>query len=68
MAKTTEHPVELGSITDAATILGVNPRTVRRLISRGDLAAYRVGSTSVIRVDLAQARALLRPIPTATPA
>ena len=53
-----------GSIQAAADRLGCTTRTVRRMISRGDLAAYRVGPR-LIRVDLNEVDNVLRPIPTA---
>lgn len=59
---------QLVSLQDAAQFLGVTPLTVRRMIARGDLAAFRVGSSSKspIRVDMAQIESeLLRPIPSA---
>jgi len=54
----------LGSIADAAELAGVNPKTIRRRIADGTLNGYRVGPR-LIRVDLAELDALLRPIPTA---
>jgi len=33
----------LRSVADVADLLGVHPRTVRRLIAAGDLAAHRIG-------------------------
>jgi excisionase family DNA binding protein len=55
----------LTSIANAASILEVTPRTVRRYIARGDLAAYRLGSTTTVRVSLDDVDKLLRPIPAA---
>lgn len=54
----------LVSIADAAKHLAVNPKTIRRQISRGDLTGYRAGPR-LIRVDLNELDAMLRPIPTA---
>ncbi len=54
----------LVSIAEAAQQIGVNPRTIRRRISDGTLTGYRMGPR-LIRVDLAELDALLRPIPTA---
>lgn len=51
------------SIDDAAAYLGVNPRTIRRMISSGQLTGYRVGS-KLIRLDIDEVDALMRPIPT----
>ena len=55
-------PTRLVSLKEAADVLGVTPITVRRMISRGDLRGFRVGSgpKAPIRVDLSEA---LRPIP-----
>jgi excisionase family DNA binding protein len=42
-------PLPLRSVRDAASLLGVSPKTVRRLIARGDLEAVRIGSRVLIR-------------------
>lgn len=55
------------SIERAAEILGVVPRTVRRLIAAGELPAYRIGKR-IIRIRESDVAALLRPIPAAGPA
>lgn len=55
----------LTSIANAATILEVDPRTVRRYIARGDLTGYYLGSTNTVRVSLDDVQKLLRPIPAA---
>ena len=55
---------DLGSIDAAAQRMACSPKTVRRMIARGELAAYRVG-TKMVRVDLNDVDALLRRIPTA---
>ena len=52
------------SIAAAAEYAGVSPKTIRRYIAAGRLAAYRVGPR-LIRVDLAEVEAMLRPIPAA---
>ena len=52
------------SIEQAAEVLGVHPRTVRRYISRGILIGYRVGPR-LVKVDLTDVEQLARPIPTA---
>jgi excisionase family DNA binding protein len=51
------------SISEAADHMGVHPETIRRYISRGDLTGYRLGPR-LVRVDLAEVEAMLRPIPT----
>lgn len=37
------------SISEAARLMAVSPRTVRRLIDRGELAALRIGSALTLR-------------------
>ena len=54
----------LGSIKAAAERCSVHPDTIRRRIAIGELTAYRLGNR-IIRVDLDEALALLRPIPAA---
>jgi len=53
----------LVSIDAAAEFAAVNPRTIRRRIAEGRLTGYRFGPR-LIRVDLEEVEALLRPIPT----
>ncbi len=50
------------SLDAAAEVLGVHKRTVRRLVSSGQLAAYRVGKTTIIRVDSNDVAAMLTPV------
>jgi excisionase family DNA binding protein len=52
----------LANIAEAADYIGANPRTIRRYIASGRLTGYRVGPR-LIRVDLNEVDALLRPIP-----
>ncbi|MEJ7831914.1 MAG: helix-turn-helix domain-containing protein [Nocardioides sp.] len=49
----------------AAEYAGVTDRTIRNYIARGELTGYRVGKGRLVRVDLNELDALLRPIPTA---
>jgi excisionase family DNA binding protein len=51
-------------ITLAATAerLGISRDSVRRLISSGELRAYRIGSQYSIRVDTDDLAAVLKPI------
>lgn len=56
----TQH---LLTIAEAAALIRVHPRTIRRRIAEGALTAYRVGP-SLIRLDAGELNALLRPIPT----
>ena len=56
-------PSPYTSLQDAARMFAVHPRTLRRLISAGQLPAYRVGNQiRIATVDLEKA---IRPIPTA---
>lgn len=55
---------QLVSVDQAADFLSCSPRTVRRMVSRGQIAGFRVGSR-MLRVDLTELEAQLRPIPTA---
>ena len=54
----------LAAITDAAAYADVSTKTIRRRISDGSLTGYRMGPR-LIRVDLNDLDAMLRPIPTA---
>ena len=51
-------------IAEAAEILGISTRTIRRRIADGSLPAYRVGP-QLIRLDLNDVQRLARRIPTA---
>ena len=48
----------------SAQRLAVSPQTIRRMISRGDLTAYRVGP-KLLRLDADELDRIARPIPTA---
>lgn len=50
---------------DAAELLNVSTDTVRRLIARGELKAYKVGRA--IRIDPADLRRVCKPIRTSAP-
>lgn len=50
-----------GSVTDAALYMGVSPRTIRRMISRGEIVAKRFGPR-LIRVDMARLAESGRPL------
>ena len=52
------------SIPQAAEWMDCHPATVRRLISRGELRAYRYGTSQVIRIDEADLEQLRRPVTT----
>ena len=49
---------------EAADYLGVTTRSIRNLISRGDLPARRLGSR-MVRIDRADLERALRPVSTA---
>jgi excisionase family DNA binding protein len=53
----------LVSQQDAAEYLGVTERTIRNYVSRGELRAYRL-SGRLVRINLGDLDAMLRPIPT----
>ena len=54
----------LESISNAAEYVDVSTKTIRRWVSAGLLTGFRAG-TRLIRVDLNELDAMLRPIPTA---
>lgn len=53
----------LESIPNAAEYVDVTPKTMRRWIASGRITGYRAGPR-LIRVDLNELDAMLRPIPT----
>lgn len=57
------------SIGEAAEQLGVSKDTVRRLISRGDLDAYRIGTgeRAPVRLDAHDVEACAHRVPTGRP-
>lgn len=56
-------PRRLASLAEAAEVLGVSVRTIRRMVSEGRLTGYRIGSR-MLRVDLNDVDALPSAIPT----
>lgn len=54
------------SLAEAADMLGVTEKTIRRYIASGDLQAARLGRR-VIRIREDHVAGLLQPIPTAGP-
>ena len=50
------------SLADAAAYVDCNERTLRRHIAAGRLRGYRLGK--LVRVDLSELDALMKPIPT----
>jgi excisionase family DNA binding protein len=61
---TKTHPRRLASISDTAEYLGLTSRTIRVCIADGRLRAYKLGS-KIVRLDLDEVDAALRPIPSA---
>ena len=62
----TNRPVRrFASIAAAAEYAAVGTKTVRRWIATGELTGYRAG-TRIIRIDLNELDAMLRPMPSAT--
>ena len=53
-------PVGL-TIAEFANAIAASPATVRRMIARGDLRAYRYGPR-IIRIDPADLRAMREPV------
>ena len=54
------------SLPEAAEYIGVNQRTLRRLISSGELRGYRLaGHRRTVRLDLHELEAAMTPIPNA---
>lgn len=65
MSTSTTNPTRRWlSQAEAADYLGITDRTLRRMIAAGKLRAYRLGPR-LLRIDLDDLDALLRPIPTA---
>ena len=63
MARTKELPVYL-SLEEAAQIMSLSTRTIRRRISDGTIPAYQCGRRP-IRIRLDELEAVLRRIPSA---
>ncbi|PWN02842.1 DNA-binding protein [Nocardioides silvaticus] len=63
MARNRELPVYL-SIEEAAEIMSLSTKTIRRRISDGTIPAYQCGRRP-IRIRLDELQAALRPIPSA---
>lgn len=55
---------EPATLEHAADYLACSVKTIRRMISKGELTGYRVGAR-MIRVDMAEIYAISRVIPTA---
>lgn len=53
----------IASISDAAKYAGVSTKTIRRYVSAGRLTGYRFGPR-LVKINLTEVDALLRPVPT----
>lgn len=58
---TVANAVALFTVSGAAERLNVSPDTIRRMIARGELKAYRYGPR-LIRIDPADLEALRQPV------
>jgi excisionase family DNA binding protein len=54
------------SMAEAAEYANVHPSTLRRRIADGQLPAYRVGP-KLLKVDIEDVEALIRPVPVTRP-
>ena len=64
--ETADRPGRWLSLTQAADRLGVAPRTVRRMVARGQLTGYRVGDTKLLRLDEVEVDGCMRAVPSAS--
>lgn len=55
------------TIQEFADMYRVSPKTVRRWIAKGDLAAERLPGNRLIRIDTASTANLTKPVGNATP-
>jgi len=53
------------SLSEAANVLGVHPKTLRRKIADGKITAYRVGTRRIV-IKAEDLESLLEPIPAAS--
>lgn len=60
----TPIPRRYASLDDAAEYAGCGARTIRRLISAGELTGYRLGKR-LLRINLDELDAAMRPVPSA---
>lgn len=64
MTTTRARDRRLASLTTAAAVVDVHPRTIRRWVASGELTGYRAGPR-LVKIDLDELEAFIRPIPTA---
>jgi excisionase family DNA binding protein len=53
------------TVAKAAEYWSVEHKTIRRMIDRGELPAYRIGAGRLLRIDMADLERLTRRIPSA---
>jgi excisionase family DNA binding protein len=53
------------TLGQAAEYLSVSERSIRTYVSRGDLNASRIKSSRLLRFDVRDVEAMLRPVPSA---
>lgn len=63
MMRTQPSARRLISLETAAETASCSPKTIRRMVARGDLTAYRVGQR-LLRIDADELTRVLTPIPT----
>lgn len=63
---TTSKPNRLVPIEDAADVIGIHRRTLRRWVDEGIVKGYRLGP-KLLRVDMDDIDRLLRPIEPTSP-
>ncbi len=56
---------QLMTVAEAAEYWRVDHKTIRRMIDRGDLPAYRIGAGRLLRIDRADLERATRRIPSA---
>lgn len=61
---TSQPSRRLASPAEAASYEGVSTKTIRRQIACGAITGYKLPGSRLIRVDLNEIDAMLRPIPT----
>jgi excisionase family DNA binding protein len=62
MSKRTVNLTATMTVEEVAEVLHCNQVTVRRMIARQELNAYRVGRSQMIRVRREDVESLLRPV------
>ncbi len=56
---------QLMTVAEAAEYWRVDHKTIRRMIARGDLPAYRIGAGRLLRIDRTDLERATRRIPSA---